>query len=211
MARAARNRRAARVSAASAAGARVGADGVARCPWALDHPLHIDYHDREWGVPVRSERGLYERLVLEAFQSGLSWLTILKKRTALRDAFADFDPDAVAVFTDEDRARLMDDPRIIRNRRKIDAAITNARAIVALREYGGIEDLIWSHRPAPAPAPQTPADIPARDAHSTALATALKARGFVFVGPITCMALMEAAGLVNHHLAGCHRRDTCGA
>lgn len=189
----------------------VGDDGLARCPWAVDHPLNTAYHDAEWGVPVHSERGLFERLVLEAFQSGLSWLTILKKREALRAAFAGFDPDAVAAFTGDDHARLMQDASIVRNRAKISAAITNAGAIVALREDGGIERLIWSHRPPePEPAYRELHELPARNAASAAMAKDLKAHGFVFVGPTTCLALMQAAGLVDHHLEGCHRRGVAG-
>lgn len=191
-------------------GVVVGEDGLARCPWSLDHPLNTRYHDSEWGVPVRTERGLYERLVLEAFQSGLSWLTILKKREAFRAAFAGFDVDAVAAFGDEDRERLMGDAAIVRNRAKIEAAITNARAVVALRERGGIAELIWAHRPAPGPAFGRLSEVPARDEASAALAKDLKRNGLVFAGPTTCMALMEAAGLVDHHLEGCHRRGVAG-
>ncbi|MEQ9335943.1 MAG: DNA-3-methyladenine glycosylase I [Miltoncostaeaceae bacterium] len=187
-----------------------GEDGLARCPWSLDHPLNTHYHDTEWGVPVRSERGLFERLTLEAFQSGLSWLTILRKREAFRAAFAGFDVDAVAAFTDEDHARLMTDAAIVRNRAKIAAAITNARAIAALREAGGIADLIWAHQPAPAPALARLSEVPPKDAASAALAKDLKRTGLVFAGPTTCMALMEAAGLVDHHLEGCHRRGVAG-
>jgi DNA-3-methyladenine glycosylase I len=188
-------------------GVVTGADGLARCPWALDHPLNTRYHDEEWGVPVHAERGLFERLVLEAFQSGLSWLTILKKREGFRAAFAGFDPDAVAAYTDGDHARLMGDAGIVRNRAKITSAITNARAVVALRDSGGIERLIWSHRPgAPEPAYRTLDELPAKTAASAALARDLKAHGLVFVGPTTCLALMQAAGLVDHHLEGCHRR-----
>ena len=187
-------------------GVIAGDDGLARCPWALDHPLNTRYHDAEWGVPVRSERGLFERLVLEAFQSGLSWLTILRKREGLRAAFAGFDPDAVAAYGDDDHARLMADASIIRNRRKIAAAVTNARAIVALRARGGVERLIWSHRPGPEPAYRTLEEVPARTPASAAMAKDLKVHGFVFVGPVTCLALMQAAGLVDHHLEGCHRR-----
>lgn len=189
----------------------VGEDGLARCPWSLDHPLNTRYHDTEWGVPVRSERGLFERLTLEAFQSGLSWLTILKKREGFRAAFAGFEVDTVAAFTDEDHARLMEDASIVRNRLKIAAAITNARAIAALRGHGGIAELIWAHRPAPAPAFAHLSELPAKDEVSAALAKDLKRNGLVFAGPTTCMALMQAAGLVDHHLEGCHRRGVAGA
>lgn len=186
-------------------------DGVVRCPWALDHPLNTRYHDTEWGVPVHGERGLFERLCLESFQSGLSWLTILKKREGFREAFAGFDPDAVAAYTDDDHARLMRDAAIVRNRAKIGAAIENARAIVALRDDGGVDRLIWSHRPDPEPAAARLSDLPTQTTASTAMATDLKRHGFVFVGPTTCLALMQAAGLVDHHLEGCHRRGVTGS
>jgi DNA-3-methyladenine glycosylase I len=188
----------------------VGDDGLARCPWALDHPLNTRYHDSEWGVPVHDERGLFERLCLEAFQSGLSWLTILKKREGFRAAFSGFDPDIVAAYDDADRARLMGDAAIVRNRAKIDAAITNARAIVALRDDGGIDRLIWAHRPEPEPPATTLGQLPTRTPDSERMAKELKRHGLAFVGPTTCLALMQAAGLVDHHLSGCHRRGVCG-
>jgi DNA-3-methyladenine glycosylase I len=184
----------------------VGEDGLARCPWAASDPLLRGYHDAEWGLPVRDERGLYERIVLEAFQAGLSWRTILAKRPALRAAFAGFHPEAVAAFDDERLGALAGDAGIVRNRAKIRAARVNARATLALRGRGGLERLVWAHRPPPAPAPRTPADIPATTPESAALAGALRAEGFVFVGPTTALALMQAAGLVDAHLAGCHRR-----
>jgi DNA-3-methyladenine glycosylase I len=177
-----------------------------RC-WPTSDPLYIAYHDREWGRPDVDERSLYEKLVLEGFQSGLSWVTILRKRPAFRAAFAGFDPAAVAGFGDEDVARLMADPGIVRNRRKIEAAIVNARATVALRDDGGLSRLVWRHRPQRSPAPGALADMPARTAESTALAKALKARGFAFVGPTTMYALMQACGIVNDHVAGCWVRD----
>jgi DNA-3-methyladenine glycosylase I len=181
-----------------------------RC-WPTSDPLYIDYHDREWGRPDVDERSLYEKLVLEGFQSGLSWVTILRKRPAFRAAFADFDPAAVAAFGDEDIARLMADAGIVRNRRKIEAAIVNARATVALREDGGLSRLVWSHRPEAAPAPGAMADVPAQTAESKALAKALKARGFAFVGPTTMYALMQACGIVNDHVAGCWVRGAVQA
>jgi DNA-3-methyladenine glycosylase I len=183
----------------------VGADGLARCPWAGATPDYLTYHDTEWGVPVHGERALYERITLEAFQSGLSWLTILRKRGAFRAAFADFDPEVVAGFGDADRARLMGDAGIVRNRLKIDAAITNAAAVVRLRGDGGLEDLVWSHAPARHAPPASVADLPASTPESVALAKALKRAGFVFVGPTTMYAAMQACGLVDDHLAGCHR------
>jgi DNA-3-methyladenine glycosylase I len=185
----------------------VGEDGVARCPWAVAPPVYAHYHDTEWGVPLHGEAALFERITLEAFQSGLSWLTILRKREAFRAAFASFDPEAVAAFSDADIERLMADAGIVRNRRKIEATIANARATLALREAGGLDALVWSHRPAVAPpAPRTIADVPAVTPESTALAKALKARGFVFFGPTTAYALMQAVGMVDDHLPGCHRR-----
>ncbi len=194
------------VSAAPAGGPVIGEDGLARCPWAATHPLNRLYHDTEWGVPVHGEGALFERISLEAFQAGLSWLTILSRRSAFREVFAGFDPDAVARFTDGDVERLMADARIVRNRAKIEAARVNARAVVALREDGGLDRLIWSHRPPPPPAPRTMADLAASTPESKALSAELKSRGFVFVGPTTAHALMEAIGLIDDHLAGCHRR-----
>ncbi len=183
-----------------------GEDGLARCPWAVSHPLNLEYHDREWGVPVHGERELFERISLEAFQSGLSWITILAKRPAFRAAFADFDPDAVAAYGDADVARLMADAGIVRNRAKIEATLANARATVALRDDGGLDRLVWSHRPPPAPAPRTLGEMQATSPDSKALARDLKSSGFAFVGPTTAHAMMEAVGMVDGHLAGCHRR-----
>lgn len=183
----------------------VGADGVARCAWAGSTPDYLDYHDTEWGVPVHGERALYERLTLEAFQSGLAWITILRKREGFRAAFAGFDPEVVARFDDDDRARLMADTGIVRNRLKVDAAITNAGAVLALREAGGLDELVWSHAPEHHVPPQTTADFRATSPESVALAKALKKAGFVFVGPTTMYAAMQACGLVDDHLAGCHR------
>jgi len=177
-----------------------------RC-WPTTDPLYIEYHDREWGRPALDERALFEKMVLEGFQSGLSWITILRKRPAFRAAFAGFDPEAVAVFGDDDVARLMADAGIVRNRRKIEAAIVNARATVALREDGGLPRLVWAHRPQPGPAPRAMSDLPAQTPESVALARELKRRGFAFVGPTTMYALMQACGVVNDHLAGCWVRD----
>jgi len=165
--------------------------------------LYSAYHDDEWGRPVRGERGLYEKLCLEAFQSGLSWLTILRKREGFRAAFAGFDPDAVARFGDRDVARLLDDAQIVRNRAKVAAAITNAKATVALRADGGLAALVWSHAPPPRPAPESFAEVPPLTPESRAMSRELKARGFAFVGPTTAYALMQACGLVNDHLATC--------
>ena len=183
----------------------VGADGLARCPWAGTTPDYLDYHDTEWGVPVHGERALFERITLEAFQSGLSWLTILRKREAFRAAFAGFDPEVVAGYGEADRVRLMGDAGIVRNRLKVTAAITNAAAVVRLREDGGLEDLVWSHAPAHHTPPASVAELRASTPESVALAKALKRVGFVFVGPTTMYAAMQACGLVDDHLAGCHR------
>jgi DNA-3-methyladenine glycosylase I len=187
-------------------GAVIGEDGIARCGWAVSHPLNQHYHDTEWGVPVHGEAALFERIMLEAFQSGLSWLTILRKREAFRAAFSGFDPDIVAAFTDDDIERLMQDAGIVRNRAKILASITNANAVIALREEGGLDDFLWSRKPALSPAPRTPADVPTVSPESIALSKGLKKRGFVFVGPTTVHAMMEAIGMIDTHLTGCFRR-----
>ena len=195
---------------AATSGLVVGDDGLARPAWAAVDPLLRAYYDAEWGMPVRDERGLFERLSLEAFQSGLSWATILRKRPAFRAAFDDFDPDVVARYDDADRARLLADAGIVRNRRKVDATIGNARATVALRASGGLAELIWSHRPAETPRPATMAEVPTTSAGSVALSRALKGHGFSFVGPTTMHALMEAVGVVDTHLVGSHRRGSSG-
>ena len=188
----------------------VGDDGLARCPWGAGSETYRAYHDDEWGRPVAGESAYLERLTLEAFQSGLSWLTILNKREGLRAAFAGFDADAVAAFDDRDRARLMADAGIVRNRLKVDAAITNAAATVRLRESGGLEAFVGGFRPETHPAPVTLDDVPATSPESTALSKALKKQGFAFVGPTTMYALMQAIGLVDDHLVGCHRRGVTG-
>jgi DNA-3-methyladenine glycosylase I len=174
--------------------------------------LYAAYHDDEWGRPVRDERGLFERLSLEAFQSGLSWLTILRKRDAFRAAFADFDPDVVATFGAVDAGRLLGDAGIVRNRLKIEATLANARATVALRDAGTpLHQLVAAHAPAPRAAPASFADVPAQTAESRALAKTLRAAGFRFVGPTTLYALMQATGFVNDHLAGCPVRRSVEA
>lgn len=184
--------------------ARPGPDGLLRCPWSIEGAeLDRHYHDTEWGHAVTDEQGLYERLMLEANQSGLSWSLILRRRPGMREAYAGFDPDAVARFGDADVARLLADARVIRNRRKVEAAITNARAVVALREHGGLPDLLWSFQPEAGPAPRTVGEVPSTTPESIACAKALKKAGFVFVGPTTCHAMMEAVGMVNDHLADC--------
>lgn len=188
----------------------IGTDGLARPAWAASDPLLREYYDTEWGMPVSDERGLFERLSLEAFQSGLAWVTILRKRPAFRSAFAGFDPDRVAAFDAIDVEELLADPGIVRNRAKIVATIGNARATVALRADGGLSRLIWSFRPATTPAPRSHAEVPATTPESVALARELRGRGFRFVGPTTMQALMEAVGLVDTHLVGSHRRGSSG-
>ena len=183
-------------------------DGRVRCGWATSAPDYVAYHDEEWGRPVRGDDRVYERLTLEAFQSGLSWLTILRKRENFRAAFAGFSIAAVAEFGEADVARLLADPGIIRNRAKIEAAICNARAALALP--GGLSELVWRYADPDAPAPKTPQDVPATTPGSTALAKELRGRGFRFVGPTTAYALMQAIGLVNDHLADCWVRDRAG-
>src|SRR4051812_8658520 len=184
-----------------------GPDGALRCWWGASTPDYVAYHDEEWGRPVRDDHGLYERLCLEAFQSGLSWLTILRKREAFRAAFAGFEPARVAGFGDPDVARLMADAGIVRNRAKIDAAIANARAVTAMQRDGeSLAGVLWSFAPGERPAPRTAADVPAVTPESTAMAKELKRRGFRFVGPTTAYALMQACGLVNARLDGCLAR-----
>lgn len=184
----------------------IGEDGLARCPWAAGDPVNMAYHDEEWGMPVEGEAAHLERLTLEAFQSGLSWLTILNKRPAFREVFAGFDADTVASYDVHDIERLMEETRIVRNRRKIEAAVANARATVALRERGGLVDLLWSFRPAESPAPRDTSEQVASTVESTALSKALKKAGFAHVGPTTMHALMQAVGIIDDHLVGCHRR-----
>jgi DNA-3-methyladenine glycosylase I len=187
----------------------IGEDGLARPTWGATEPLK-SYYDSEWGMPIRDERGLFERLSLEAFQSGLSWVTILRKRESFRAAFADFDPDTVAAFDDTDVERLMGDVGIVRNQAKVNATIANAAATVALRDEGGLADFLWSFQPAETPAPLRYADVPTSSPESVALAKALRKKGFRFVGPTTMFALMEAVGIVDTHLLGSHRRGSSG-
>ena len=183
-------------------GPAIGSDGLPRCPWGLSSELYTAYHDDEWGRPVRGDSALFERISLEAFQSGLSWLTILRKREAFRAAFAGFDPAVVAGYGAEDEARLLADSGIVRNRAKISATVGNARAVVALD--GSLTDLLWSFAPTgKRVAPRTLADVPATTPESTAMAKALRSKGFRFVGPTTAYALMQATGMVDDHLSGC--------
>jgi DNA-3-methyladenine glycosylase I len=189
----------------TSAGLLVGPDGVSRCAWAGSAPEYLAYHDDEWGRPVHGETALYERFTLEAFQSGLSWITILRKRRAFRAAFAGFDPERVAAFDDTDRERLLADAGIVRNVRKVDAAIANARAVLELRSDGGLDMFVWSFAPDSHDPPRSIADFRVTSPESVALAAGLKKRGFVFVGPTTAYAAMQACGLVDDHLAGCFR------
>lgn len=192
------------------AGTVLGDDGLARPPWASTDPLLRDYYDTEWGLPVRDEQGLYERISLEAFQAGLSWATILRKRPAFRAAFDGFRPDTVAAYSDADVERLMGDTGIVRNRAKILAAITNARATVALRAEGGLVEFVWSFRPETTPQPRTVDEVPTTSPESIALSKALRGKGFAFVGPTTMHALMEAVGIIDTHLIDSHRRGSSG-
>jgi DNA-3-methyladenine glycosylase I len=189
-------------------GLRPGPDGEPRCWWGVSAPEYIAYHDEEWGRPVRDDTALYEKLCLEAFQSGLSWLTILRKREGFRAAFAGFDPAVVAGYGDDDVARLMADAAIVRNRAKIDAAIANARAVL---ELDSLSDLLWSFAPGEKPAPRSAAEVPATTPESTAMAKELKRRGFRFVGPTTAYALMQATGIVNDHVENCIVREAVEA
>ena len=175
-----------------------------RCEWANSTPDYLTYHDAEWGVPLRGDNALFERLTLEAFQSGLSWLTILRKRENFRAAFADFEIDKVAAFDESDRERLLADAGIVRNRAKVDAAIRNARAIRdAVPE--GLTELLWSYAPSDHVRPATMADIAPTSVESKAMAKELKRRGFAFVGPTTAYAMMQATGMVDDHVAYCWR------
>lgn len=191
-------------------GTIIGEDGLARPVWAATDPLMRDYYDTEWGMPVRDEQGLYERISLEAFQAGLSWATILRKRPAFRLAFQDFDPETVASFGEADVVRLLQDAGIVRNRLKIRAAITNAKATLELREAGGLVDFVWSFQPEATPCPATFTEIATTSAESIALSKGLRKRGFSFVGPTTMYALMEAIGIIDTHLMTSHRRGSSG-
>ena len=182
-------------------------DALKRC-WTSADPLYVEYHDREWGRPVTDERGLLERLCLEGFQSGLSWLTILRKREAFRSAFADFDPERVARFGARDVTRLLADAGIVRHRGKIEAAIANARGTLELRERATpLHELVWSHRAVNHRSPRKPSEWQSSSAESLALSKALKRAGFRFVGATTVYATMQACGVVNDHLVDCHVHD----
>jgi DNA-3-methyladenine glycosylase I len=193
-------------------GLRRGDDDVVRCWWCGEDPLYVAYHDDEWGVPVRDEHRLFEKLCLEGFQAGLSWLTILRKRPAFRAAFAGFDPERVARFTDRDVARLLADAGIVRHRGKIEATIANARAYHDLAEReGSLATFVWSFAGEPEPAPRHPEGLPTDTPASRALSRELKRRGWRYVGPTTVYAFMQAMGLVDDHLDGCHARGRGGS
>lgn len=185
---------------------RLGADGRARCAWVGDDLEYARYHDEEWGVPLHGDRALFEKMSLEGFQAGLSWITILRKRPRFREVFAGFEPEAVARFGEEDIGRLMTDAGIIRNRAKIEATISNARLLLEL-EPGELDTFMWSFAPASHRRPSTFAEVPATTSASDALSKALRQRGFRFVGPTTMYALMQSAGMVNDHVDGCWRAD----
>jgi DNA-3-methyladenine glycosylase I len=185
---------------------RTGPDGLERCGWVGDDAEYRRYHDEEWGVPLHGDRALFEKLSLEAFQSGLSWITILKRRPGFRAAFAGFEPAIVAAFGDDDVERLLADAGIIRNRAKVLATIANARVVAAM-DHGELDALIWSFAQPAGPARRSLADVPATTEASTALSAELRGRGLRFVGPTTGYALMQSAGLVHDHLEGCHRFD----
>ncbi len=182
-----------------------GPDGKLRCPWGISAPEYLAYHDEEWGRPVRGDTAIFERLCLEGFQSGLSWLTILRKRENFRAAFAGFEPAAVAAFGDQDVARLMADAGIVRNRAKINAVITNARAMLTLPD--SLTELVWRYASDSEPAPHTLDDLHASTPASKALSAELRKHGFTFTGPVTAYATMQACGIVNDHLAACFCRD----
>lgn len=188
----------------------VGADGLARPAWASVDPMLMEYYDTEWGMPIRDEQGLYERICLEGFQAGLSWATILRKRPSFRAAFADFDPEVVAGFGDTDVERLLGDAGIVRHRGKIQSAITNARSTIALRDDGGLVDFVWGFQPTTTPRPTDQSEVPTVSDESKALSKALRKKGFAFVGPTTMYALMEAVGIIDTHLLTSHRRGSSG-
>jgi DNA-3-methyladenine glycosylase I len=203
-------KKASQLVAGHTGGAVICEDGLARPPWAAIDPLLRAYYDTEWGMPIRDETGMFERLALEGFQSGLSWATILRKRAAFRAAFRAFDPELVASFEQADVERLLADAGIIRNRAKILATIKNAAATIALRMDGGIVEFIWSFQPSSTPRPRHVGEIPTYSEESIALSKALRNRGFAFVGPTTMHALMEATGIIDTHLLDSHRRGSSG-
>ena len=183
---------------------RIGPDDLARCAWVGDDLEYRRYHDEEWGVPLHGDRALFEKMALEGFQAGLSWITILRKRPRFREVFAGFDPEVVAQFGEDDVERLMADAGIVRNRAKILATISNAQLVREMAP-GELDDLMWSFAPAPRPRPASFADVPGVTPESEALSRALRGRGFRFVGPTTMYALMQSAGMVDDHVDGCWR------
>ncbi|KAA2236087.1 DNA-3-methyladenine glycosylase I [Salinarimonas soli] len=188
-------------------------DGLARCSWCGTDPFYMAYHDTDWGVPERDDRALFEKLILDGFQAGLSWITILRKREAFRAAFAGFQPDAMVRFDESDVARLMNDPGIVRNRAKIEAAIRSARAYLAIQERGGFSAFLWDFVDGSPLQPgfATRAEVPTETEISRRVSKALRAHGFNFVGPTIVYAFMEATGLTNDHLTECHRHAACRA
>jgi DNA-3-methyladenine glycosylase I len=184
-----------------------GDDGITRCWWCGTDPLYVQYHDEDWGRPVRDERELFEKLLLDGAQAGLAWITILRKREGYRRAFEGFDPVRIAAYGDDDVARLLADPGIVRNRQKVAAAITNARSLLAMHEAGEtLRDLVWSHQPAPRTQPLRPGDeFPVTSDEAIALSKALQRRGWKFVGPTIVYAFMQAVGVIDDHVAGCWR------
>lgn len=189
-----------------------GPDGQLRCPWSLSAPEYVDYHDLEWGRPVGDDRAVFQKLCLEGFQAGLSWLTILRKRESFRRAFAGFEPEAVARFGSGDVERLLSDTGIVRHRAKIEATIANAAAMIEIAAQGqSLAGLIWAHEPARGPVPASTADLPGATAASRALSADLRRSGFRFVGPTTAYSAMQSLGVVNDHLEGCHIRVACAS
>ena len=181
-------------------------DGVERCWWCGDDPIYVAYHDDEWGVPVHDERELFEKLILDGAQAGLAWITILRKRDGYRRAYEGFDPERIAAYGDDDVARLLADPGIVRNRQKVAASVGNARALLAMHDHGEtLDHLVWSHAPTQHTRPTGPDDIPATSAESDALSKALRARGFTFVGSTIVYAFMQAVGVVDDHVVTCFR------
>jgi DNA-3-methyladenine glycosylase I len=186
----------------------VGPDGVARCPWPGSDPLYVSYHDEDWGRPVRDERELFEKLILDGAQAGLAWITILRKRETYRRAFEGFDPERVAAYGPDDVARLLADPGIVRNRQKVAAAITNAQALLVMHDAGEtLVDLVWSHQPPAHAMLRAGDDYPVTSPEAEALSKALRDRGWKFVGPTIVYAFMQAVGVVNDHLEGCAFRE----
>ena len=186
----------------------VGPDGVARCPWPGSDPLYLAYHDDDWGRPVRDERELFEKLILDGAQAGLAWITILRKREGYRQAFEGFDPERVAAYGPDDVARLLADPGIVRNRQKVAAAIANAQALLAMHDAGEtLVDLVWSHQPSAHATLRAGDDYPVTSPEAEALSKALRERGWKFVGPTIVYAFMQAVGVVNDHLEGCAFRE----